>query len=97
MNAHQINCTKHGQNDLAIACGHVCRALGTGERVGFFWSTDTDGPRPDVWCRACEQWNLEHPDASLEEWKRVANFQLLCVGCWDEAKALLYDRLQAGS
>jgi len=90
----QINCPKHGCNDLAIACIHVCRAIDGGESVGFFWSTDTDGPRPDVWCRSCEQWNLEHPDAPLKEWMAVADFQFLCVRCWDEAQAVLYDRFQ---
>ena len=90
----QVNCGKHGQQDFAIACIHVCRAIDTGESVGFFWSTDTDGPRPDAWCRACESWNLQHPDAPLKDWLRVANFQLLCVHCWDEAKAMLFSRFR---
>jgi hypothetical protein len=88
----RVDCEKHGPQDLAIACIHVCRAIDTGEDVGFFWSTDTDGPRPDAWCRACEIWSRENPDASIDAWKECANFQLLCAGCWDEAKRVLYDR-----
>ncbi|MCI0642488.1 MAG: hypothetical protein L0Y72_26585 [Gemmataceae bacterium] len=84
------NCAKHGAQDLALACIHVCRAIDSGEQVGFFWNTETDGPRPDVWCRACEEWTLEHPDAPTEEWMRVAEFKFLCVRCWDEAKQVLY-------
>ncbi|MCI0684321.1 MAG: hypothetical protein L0Y71_19600 [Gemmataceae bacterium] len=88
----QINCTKHGPHDFAIVCMHICRAIRGGSSVGFFWSTDTDGPRPDAWCRSCELWNRQHPGAPLKEWMQVANFQLLCVHCWDEAKTILYDR-----
>jgi len=46
-----INCDKHGAQDFAIACIHVCRAIDSGQDVGFFWSAETIGPRPDVWCR----------------------------------------------
>src|SRR5262245_61115124 len=83
----RVHCAQHGEQDMAIACIHICRAFGSGERVGFFWSTDTSGPRPDAWCWNCEQWNLANPEAPLKEWMRVANFQFLCVRCWDEAKA----------
>jgi hypothetical protein len=91
MVTQQVNCARHGPHDLAIACVHICRSFESGEQVGFFWSTDTDGPRPDAWCRACEEWNLKHSDASLDEWMQVADFQFLCVRCWDEAKAMLYN------
>jgi len=92
--SYQVNCTKHGQHELAIACIHVCHATKSGASIGFYWSRDTDGPRPDAWCRSCELWNREHPGAPLKEWMQEANFQLLCVHCWDEAKAMLFDRFQ---
>jgi hypothetical protein len=91
MDDQKVNCSKHGAEDFAIACIHVCRAIDSGENVGFFWCNETTGPRPDAWCRACEQWSLEHPDDSIECWMKVADFQLLCVRCWDEAKKVLYD------
>ena len=91
---HQIDCAMHGRHDFAIACIHVCKAINSGASVGFFRSAGTDGPRADAWCRSCELWRRQNPGASLKEWMQEANFQLLCVHCWDEAKALLYDRFQ---
>jgi hypothetical protein len=88
--AQKASCSKHGTQDLAIACIHVCRAIDSGEPVGFFWDPQTDGPRPDAWCRSCEQWNLQHPGATTEEWMAIADFKLICVRCWDEAKSVLY-------
>jgi hypothetical protein len=91
MAAEQVSCTKHGAQDFAIACIHVCQAIDSGQDVGFCWYPESTGPRPDAWCGACEQWSREHPQATTKEWMRVASFQLLCVQCWDEAKAVLYD------
>jgi hypothetical protein len=96
MATEQVNCAKHGAEDFAIACIHVCRAIDSGADVGFYWSLETTGPRPDVWCAACERWSLNHPSATTKEWMEVCSFQFLCVRCWDEAKAVLYDRFQAG-
>jgi hypothetical protein len=90
MNHQKVSCPEHGVQDIAIACIHVCQAIDTGEQVGFFWSTETDGPRPDAWCRSCELWSREHPDASTKEWMKIADFQLLCVHCWDKAKRAIY-------
>jgi hypothetical protein len=92
MSVRQISCTKHGAQGLAIACIHVCLATDSGENVGFFWSTATDGPRPDAWCSACELWFREHPNATTKEWMKVADFKFLCVHCWDEAKQVQRDR-----
>ena len=64
--------------------------LTVARKLGFFWSTETDGPRPDAWCMACEQWSCRCPNATIEEWMKVADFKFLCVQCWDEAKQRLY-------
>jgi len=97
MVTQQVNCSKHGAQGLAIACMHVCRAIDSGLNVGFYWCAETDGPRPDAWCGACEKWSRDHQNATTKEWMEVAKFQLLCVRCWDEAKAVLYDRLKKNS
>lgn len=97
MSTDSIHCHKHGAQGMAIACIHICRAVGSGEDIGFFWWADSDAPRPDAWCRSCEQWNCSHPDSPDEEWMRVADFQFLCIRCWDEAKAQLYDRYVKGT
>jgi len=90
MSTPQVTCDKHGTNDLAIACIHVCLAIDSGEQVGFHWDTNTDGPRPDAWCHACELWRVGHLDAAAKDWMKAANFQFLCIRCWDEAKQSLY-------
>ena len=94
MDSEKASCSKHGNVALAIACIHICRAIESGADVGFFWHAESVNPRPDAWCRECEEWSLTHPDAPIEEWMRVADFQLLCVRCWDDAKYELYDRHQ---
>jgi hypothetical protein len=94
MNSRKVNCTKHGEEELAIACIHVCREIDSGVNVGFFWHAESTNPRPDAWCRECEKWSLAHPDDPIEEWMRVADFQFLCVRCWDDAKTVLYDQYQ---
>jgi hypothetical protein len=92
MRDQKITCGKHGAQELAIACIHVCKAIDSGEQVGFFWDSRTADPRPDAWCRSCERWNREHPEAGIQEWMKVAEFKFLCVRCWDEAKKVLYGR-----
>lgn len=90
MNNRKISRCKHGEQEFAIACVHVCRAIDSGDLVGFYWASDVDGPRPDAWCQACERWSIDHPNATIEEWMKVADFKFVCVCCWDEAKQLLY-------
>jgi hypothetical protein len=92
MDQRKVSCCKHGNQPMAIACIHVCRAIESRSKVGFFWSTDTNGPRPDAWCLSCEQWSLAHPNDKIEEWMKVADFQFLCVECWDEAKNVICGR-----
>lgn len=94
MAAPTITCDRHGAQDLALACIHACRAIDSGENVGFFWSTDTDGPRPDAWCSDCEGWLRANPAAMAKDSMAVADFQFLCAVCWDDAKRVLYDQYQ---
>lgn len=83
----KANCDRHGEQELAIACIHVCRSLDSRDDVGFYWDPDSNGARHDAWCHACEQWSLANPDESPEVWMKVTEFKFLCVRCWDEAKA----------
>lgn len=89
MSTEMGKCEIHGRQELAFACIHICRAVDSKKRVGFVCDPESDAPRPDAWCGACERWNAKHQDSSLDEWMKVAAFQLLCVKCWDEAKAFL--------
>jgi hypothetical protein len=89
VDSHQLSCDRHDDQEFAIACIHVCCAIDSGADVGFFSSTESSGPWPDAWCSASEQWSVEHPNATADEWMMIANFKLLCVQCWDEAKRAL--------
>jgi hypothetical protein len=36
----------HGREGIGLVCEHIAVAVDCGERVGFFWSDDTDTARP---------------------------------------------------
>src|SRR5437867_3023893 len=66
---------------------HIAQGVIMKSRVGFFWTThDRDNPRPDAWCKACE----ERVRATGGEWVGEAEAQLdpkvLCGACYDLAK-----------
>jgi hypothetical protein len=92
---HLIECKKHGRVGFGIACIHICRAIDSGEQVGFYWGSQHERlARPDAWCAACEDSLRQHENAAAEELKTVMDHQFLCERCWDEAKANLYDQHQ---
>jgi hypothetical protein len=83
-----VNCNVHGAHGLGLVCAHVANGLVCGEKVGFYWSAETDTARPDAWCTACEQALNALGDASTDDWFAAADFKILCALCWDEAKAV---------
>jgi len=85
----RIQCATHGDQEFTLACVHICNALEHRRQVGFHWDPEAGGPRPEAWCADCEQWMVDHPDGTIDEVMKVADFQRLCVRCWDEAKELL--------
>lgn len=88
--SREVQCAAHGRQGIGLACTHVAHAIDSGEQVGFFWGDDTDTARPDAWCAACERALLPLNGASSDDWFRRADFKILCAGCWDEAKRVLY-------
>ena len=88
--SHEVVCCTHGRQGIGLACTHVAHAIDSGEQVGFFWGPDVDTARPDAWCAACERAFVALNGASPDEWFRRADFKILCAGCWDEAKRVLY-------
>ena len=50
-----VNCASHGEQGIGLVCKHIASAVGSGEKVGFFWGDDTDTARPDAWCYECEK------------------------------------------
>lgn len=85
----RTDCVRHGPQGMGIVCIHVAVAIHSGDQVGFFWSPDPEMARPFAWCAACEQF-LEENGGDVDVLAKVAQFKLICAGCWDEAKAKLY-------
>jgi hypothetical protein len=79
-----VECARHGWQGFGIVCVHVARAVDSGERVGFFESPDPEMARPFAWCAACERYLNEH-GGDVGRLAPVAEFKILCAGCWDEA------------
>jgi hypothetical protein len=90
VSARETNCGRHGRQGIGLACVHVARAVDTGDKVGFFWGDDTDLGRPDAWCASCEANLVALNGADSSAWFREADFKILCIRCWDEAKHALY-------
>jgi hypothetical protein len=87
---NQINCTEHGQRDISFVCIHIARAIDTGEKVGFFWSEAEENLPPIAWCSNCEDWLLHNGEEWNERFKAQADFKLICSGCFESAKQLIY-------
>lgn len=88
MDSKTVECDQHGTQEATFVCGHVVQNLRDRQPAGFFWSAQSENPRPDAWCKECNErvraaggdWNAE-----LE---RLANVSLICGACYDEVKAL---------
>ena len=83
-----VECSEHGPQQATHVCQHVVASLRTGQPAGFFWAEDPGNPRPDAWCRACE----ERVQSAGGEWtdaaELLARVTLLCGACYDRARAL---------
>ncbi len=87
----QVDCRTHGRQGIGLVCTHVAHAIASRARVGFFWGDIEDTGRPDAWCTACElALKSVIDDATYEQWFVAADFKILCVGCWDEAKQIQF-------
>src|SRR6185437_12873756 len=71
----RVKCAIHGDQEFTLACIHICKAIDSKKQVGFVFDPDSDGPRPDAWCSTCEKWMVDHPDASIDDVVKVADFQ----------------------
>jgi hypothetical protein len=83
-----VVCGMHGRQGIGLVCEHIAYAVDRGERIGFFWSDNTDTARPDAWCAECERNLVALNGASAEQWFENARFKVFCSTCWDEAKAV---------
>jgi hypothetical protein len=83
-----VECHAHGEQEQTFVCQHLVRALGTAERVGFFWSGE---PRGDTWCSACEDVRIREGGVTgdwNERSEKFAGIKLLCGACYDRLRVL---------
>ena len=84
-------CPTHGNQGIGLVCTHVAHAIDSGVQVGFFWGDDSDTARPDAWCSACERALRALDGKSSEAWFIAAQFKIICAGCWDVARHVLFE------
>jgi hypothetical protein len=74
----ELRCGVHGPSFATRVCGHLFREQGR----GFHTSGETDTPRPDAWCDACEAVRLREGGwtAAAEE---LAGITVACGTCYD--------------
>lgn len=81
-----VECAEHGSQQATFVCQHLVQSLRDGRRVGFFWSSETDHPRPDAWCSACEVKRRDCGGEWNDESESFAGVTLLCGACYDRAR-----------
>jgi hypothetical protein len=86
-----VHCRQHGRHQATFVCRHIAESLRTNEAVGFFTADDSDNPRPDAWCTACEKKVSETGGEWTEASDAFADVTLICGRCYDRAKALNSD------
>lgn len=78
---NKIQCSKHGEMDIAVVCGHLVE--NNGISLGFIENssepTDLQG-----WCYACEHLFLEE-DMS-EKFQSFCSMAVVCTKCYKEIK-----------
>lgn len=89
MQQKHIECTKHGQQEMALLCTHLAHSLLNRISIGFHEYDSGDTGRPDAWCNTCEEaWSQTKTEADREQWFIDCQHKIVCISCWDEAKEL---------
>jgi hypothetical protein len=86
--SRQIECAQHGLQDETFVCQHVVQGLRDGKPYGFWWASDSDSPRPDAWCTACDELVAQNDGEWTGDAAASANIKLLCGACYDRARAM---------
>ena len=86
--SHKIECSVHGLQEETFVCQHIAESLRTGVPVGFYWSAEQAGSRPDAWCSSCEKARLEAGGDWTPEVEAKLGVKLLCGACYDFAKSI---------
>lgn len=85
---YYVDCCEHGRQEETFVCQHIVETLKDKKPRGFWWYSEQNAPRPDAWCHECN----DRVKATDWEWtednEKLANIQLLCGKCYDNAKDL---------
>lgn len=82
----EVICEIHGSREMAFACIHIAEALNEEKKVGFYFS-EAEGDLPQIaWCGSCEQYLLDNGEEWTKDFQSLADFQMLCSECFEEAK-----------
>ncbi|WP_431243968.1 hypothetical protein ACQ9BO_05805 [Flavobacterium sp. P21] len=82
----KVLCETHGVKEMAFGCIHIAMAIDSKEKVGFYYSEAEEDLPQIAWCRECEQWLLDNGEEWTDVFKAKADFQMLCMDCFDEVK-----------
>jgi hypothetical protein len=85
---NDIQCERHGLQEETFVCQHIVTSLQDREPRGFHWPGESNQRRPDAWCSECNERLRQAGWEWTSEAERQANIQLLCGGCYDDAKGL---------
>ena len=81
-----ICCAEHGDQDATFVCQHILLMLRDRVPRGFFWADDSDVPRPDAWCEACNVAVAQTGGEWTAESEALAGVTMICGACYDRAK-----------
>ncbi|MBS7252740.1 hypothetical protein [Flavobacterium branchiicola] len=83
----EILCDKHGSKEMSFSCIHIAMALDEKKKVGFYYSEAEEDLPQIAWCGACEQYLLDNGEEWTQTFQTLADFQMLCADCFEEAKS----------
>lgn len=86
--ARQIECDAHGKQEATFVCQHVVNGMRNRQAVGFFWSPEDASPRPDAWCRECNDRVAVTGGEWIGEAAEHLGLSVLCAKCYDVARQL---------
>jgi len=81
-----VHCDTHGSQQETFVCEHVLEGWRAKTCVGFHAVPDSENPRPDAWCTACEQVFQEIGGDWENAPEREPKIRLICGACYDQAK-----------
>src|SRR4051812_2739963 len=77
-----ISCTIHGESYATFVCHHLAHSVNR----GVYCSGDGEDPRPDAWCKKCDDLLMASGGEWTEEIEEYAQITLLCAHCYDIAR-----------